>query len=60
MSDRIVRVVALGPYEHRRIILIEIPMQSAKSFEYSKDLIQARLKKAGLIMCSPMFWIGKL
>lgn len=60
MPDRILRVVAMGPRpDDRRIILIEIPMQSAKIFEFSKNLIEARLKKAGLIMRFPMFWIGK-
>lgn len=60
MPDRILRVVAFGPCpDDRRIILIEMAMDSASNYELARSVIKDRIKNAGLIMSSPMFWICK-
>lgn len=59
-KDSILRVIAIGPLpDDRRIILIEIPRLDATCLNFSQNVIEARLKKVGLRMCSPMYWIGK-
>lgn len=60
----ILRVVALGPLPNdRRIILIEMPMETAKNYELAKNVIMDRLKQAGLIISSSephrLYWICK-
>lgn len=62
IPEQILRVVALGPLsDDRRIILIEMPTESAKNYAFAMNVIMDRLKGAELMLEPDKFfyWIGK-
>lgn len=57
---RTLRITALGPRaSDRNVIPVEMKEEEALKFKYAKKEIDSKLKKTGLKMKAPMYWIGK-